>query len=77
MEELLRFLINELVEDKQAVKIVTETDGDKVNYKVNVAESDMGKIIGRQGKISKAIRTIVKAASKDNKIYNVEICDEL
>mgnify|MGYP000344549093 CR=1 FL=1 len=77
MEELLRFLINELVEDKQSVKIVTETDGDKINFKVNVAENDMGKIIGRQGKVSKAIRTVIKAAAKDNKIYNVEICDEI
>ena len=37
----------------------------------------MGKIIGRQGKVSKAIRTVIKAAAKDNKIYNVEICDEI
>lgn len=72
MIELVKFLVSELVENKDEVVISQE---DTV-IKVSVNKSDMGKIIGRQGKIAKAIRTIVKAASaNENKKYTVEILE--
>lgn len=70
MTELVEFLVKELVDDKEKVSIVL--DGDVIN--ISVSKDDMGKVIGKQGRIAKAIRTIVKAASiKDNKKYTVEI----
>ena len=72
MRELVEFLINSLVDDKSAVKV--EVDGESVN--VTVSKEDMGKIIGKQGRTAKAIRTIVKAAAaKDGKKFNVELIE--
>lgn len=72
MRELVEFLINSLVDDKSAVRV--EVDGETVN--VTVSKEDMGKIIGKQGRTAKAIRTIVKAAAaKDGKKFNVELIE--
>lgn len=72
MQELVEFLINNLVDDKSAVKV--EIAGETIN--VTVSKEDMGKIIGKQGRTAKAIRTIVKAAAaKDGKKFNVELIE--
>ena len=73
MKEVLELLITSLVEDKAAVK-VNGVDGEKSTiFEVRVAESDMGKVIGRQGKIAKSIRTVMKAlAAKENKRITIE-----
>jgi len=73
MKEVLELLITNLVEDKGAVK-VNQVDGEKsIIFEVRVAESDMGKVIGRQGKIAKSIRTVMKAlAAKENKRITIE-----
>ena len=72
MTELVEFLVKELVEDKDKVNVTL--DGDTIN--ISVSKDDMGKVIGKQGRIAKAIRTIVKAASsKENKKYTVEILE--
>jgi len=73
MKEVLELLITNLVEDKDAVK-VNQVDGEKsIIFEVRVAESDMGKVIGRQGKIAKSIRTVMKAlAAKENKRITIE-----
>ncbi len=72
MTELVEFLVKELVDDKESVNIAL--DGDVIN--ISVSKDDMGKVIGKQGRIAKAIRTIVKAASaKENKKYTVEILE--
>lgn len=72
MQELVEFLVNSLVDDKSAVKV--EIDGETVN--ITVSKEDMGKIIGKQGRTAKAIRTLVKAAAaKDGKKYNVELIE--
>ena len=73
MEELVRYLVTKLVADKEAVVITESEDG---VISVSVSKSDMGKVIGRQGKIAKAIRTIVKAASAgSDKTYSVDILE--
>ena len=73
MEELVRYLVTQLVDDKGAVRVTESEDG---TVSVSVAKADMGKIIGRQGKIAKAIRTIVKAASAGSeKTYSVDILE--
>ena len=73
MKEVLELLITNLVEDKGAVK-VNQVDGEKsIIFEVRVAESDMGKVIGKQGKIAKSIRTVMKAlAAKENKRITIE-----
>ena len=62
MVELVRFIVGELVDDREAI-VITETDG---VIKISVAQKDMGKIIGKQGRIAKAIRTVVRAAGLKN-----------
>ena len=73
MKDVLELLITNLVEDKAAVK-VNQKDGEKSTiFEVRVAESDMGKVIGKQGKIAKSIRTVMKAlAAKENKRITIE-----
>lgn len=77
MEELLRFIAKSLVDDPEAVQVSAKEDGDSVILELSVASADMGKVIGRQGRIAKAIRTVVKAGSvKENKKYMVEIVEQ-
>ena len=73
MKETLETIIKSLVEFPDQVT-VTEVSGEKsVVLEVKVAETDMGKVIGREGKIAFAIRTVMKAlASKEQKKVNVE-----
>lgn len=73
MKEILQIIIENLVENKEAVQI-NEVEGEKsIVYEVKVADGDMGKIIGKQGKLAKSIRTVIKAvASKEQKRVSVE-----
>lgn len=74
MKELVEVIAKSLVDCPEEV-IVTETeDNDTIFVELKVAASDMGKVIGRQGRIAKAIRTVVKAASsKSEKKVVVDI----
>ena len=76
LEKLLLILARSLVEEPDAVEVSgTETDS-RVDLELRVAQEDMGKIIGRQGRTIRAIRTVVKAASvKLGKRVNVEVPD--
>ena len=73
MKEILETIILNLVDNKEAVE-VKEIEGEKsVVYEVKVADGDMGKIIGRQGRLAKSIRTVIKAvANKEHKRVTVE-----
>ena len=63
MTELLEFLVRSLVEDPAAVVVEElEEDGDLV-YEISVAEDDLGRVIGKGGRVANAIRTIAKAAA--------------
>lgn len=74
MEELVKYIAQHLVDKPDEVKTVTKEEESAVIIELSVAPEDMGKVIGRQGRIAKAIRTVVKAASiKQNKKYMVEI----
>ena len=74
MVELVKYMICELVSDKDAVEVFLDEDGSTV--KVKVAKGDMGKIIGKEGRIVKAIRTIVKAVSAKGEIkYSVSVLE--
>ena len=74
MKDLILFLAKSLVENPDAVQ-VTETEGpESIIIELNVAPEDMGKVIGKQGRIAKAIRSVLKAATaKDSKPVVLEI----
>ena len=76
MKELLLYMAKNLVDDPEAVT-VTETSGeDGKGLELRVAEGDMGKVIGRQGRIAKEIRTIIKTvAQRTGEKVTVEIVD--
>jgi len=76
MKEILETIILSLVDNKDAVKI-TETQTDNfIKLQVKVSSEDMGKVIGKQGKIANAIRTIMKSfAVKENKKISIDFMD--
>jgi len=76
MKEILETMILNMVDDQQAVTINEKVDEKTVTYEVKVAESDMGRVIGKQGKTAKAIRMVMKAISgKEHKKVVVEFVD--
>ena len=75
MQELLTFVAKSLVDHPDQV-VVRETEAEAIILELSVADEDMGKVIGKQGRIAKAIRTVVKAASaKGEKPVNQEIME--
>ena len=74
MKDLLEYVVKSLVNNPDSVQIdESENDGEVV-FEVRVAPEDMGRIIGKGGRIAKAVRSLMKAASfKENKRVNVEI----
>lgn len=73
MKEILELIIKSLVDNKDVVSIEEVTDDKSVTYEVKVAEEDMGKVIGKQGKIARSIRSVIKAiAIKEHKRVRVE-----
>ena len=76
MKDVLELVIKNLVENQDEVSINEKNDGKTILYEVKVAGSDMGKVIGKQGKMAKAIRTLMKSvAGKEHKKVNVEFLD--
>ena len=73
MKDLLLYMAKSLVDDPDSVT-VTEVEGETTVLELRVAPEDMGKVIGKQGRIAKALRSVVKAAAtKANKKVVVEI----
>ena len=76
MKESLESIIFSLVEDNSSVSIKESVDGTNVKYEVKVAEKDMGRVIGKKGKIAQSIRTVMKAiAAKEDKKVVIEFID--
>ncbi|MBZ4653851.1 MAG: hypothetical protein JG781_1190 [Peptococcaceae bacterium] len=77
MEELVKTLAQALVDRPEAVTVTRREDGETVIIELRVAPTDMGKVIGKQGRIAKAIRTVVKAAAvrEENKKVIVDIVE--
>ncbi len=71
MKDILMFIIGSLVENPQAVKVGVSEDGDVVRFRLAVASSDRGKVIGKEGRVVKSIRTVLQtaAARQNKKIY--------
>ena len=76
MQELLTFVAKSLVDHPDQV-VVRETEAEAIILELSVADEDMGKVIGKQGRIAKAIRTVIKAATaKNSKPVYVEIVED-
>ena len=74
MLALVEHLAKSLVDQPEAVKVTQVEDGKEITIHLTVAPEDMGKVIGKQGRIAKSIRSVVKAASsKEDKKVVVEI----
>ena len=74
MTDLLAYLARELVDDPEAVRVEEEERDDALVLVLHVAPDDVGKVIGRQGRIARALRTLVRASSaRDGRRVLVEI----
>ncbi|MFI3209117.1 MAG: KH domain-containing protein [Eubacteriales bacterium] len=74
MKNLVEVIAKALVDDPDSVVVTEKQDGKTTVIEVHVSESDMGKVIGKQGRIAKAIRSVVKAAAaKEDKKVIVDI----
>ena len=74
MKKLVEVIAKSLVDHPEEVVVTEKEDGKALVIEVKVAESDMGKVIGKQGRIAKAIRSVVKAAAaKEDKKVIVDI----
>ena len=74
MKELVEVIAKSLVDHPEDVRVAEEQEDRQVTLKLHVDEDDMGKVIGRQGRIAKAMRTVVKAAAtRENKKVSVDI----
>ena len=76
MKQVLESIIKNIVENQEAVSINEKAEADRITFEVKVAETDMGRVIGRQGKVANSIRTVMKAlGSRDRKRVNIEFLD--
>lgn len=74
MVELVEYIAKSLVDNPDSIKLESKETDEQIDISLYVLQSDMGKVIGRQGKIAKAIRGVLKAISlKENKRVNLEI----
>lgn len=68
MKELVEYIVRSLVENKDAVSVSIEENDEETVVKVSVADEDMGRVIGKSGRVASSIRTIVKSlAGKDKR----------
>ncbi|MBO8126726.1 MAG: KH domain-containing protein [Firmicutes bacterium] len=76
MKELVEFLAKALVDNPDQVQVAVFEEEDNIRLELKVADADIGKVIGRQGRIAKAIRTVLKAAAvKNGKKVSLDILD--
>lgn len=76
MKEIIETIILNLVDNRDAVEVKETQDENFIVYEVKVANEDMGKVIGRQGRLARSIRTVVKSiAGREHKKVSVEFID--
>lgn len=74
MLDLIKYIVNTFAEKKDEVEFKVEEKENAIEVTVLLDDSDMGKVIGKQGKIAKALRTLVKSATpRESKRYSIEI----
>lgn len=77
MKEMLETIIFSLIEDKEAMEITQRDSEKEISFEVKVASTDMGRVIGKQGRVAKAIRTMMKTlAGKEHKKVMIEFIEK-
>ena len=77
MSELLEYLAKRLVDEPDAVRVERVDEEDAVVLRLHVAQDDLGKVIGRQGRIARALRTVVRAGSaREHRRVQLEIVEK-
>ena len=77
MLDLIKYIVEQFADDKESVQYDVNEKDRVVEVTITLPASDMGKVIGKQGKIAKALRTLVSAATPRNqKRYVIEICEK-
>lgn len=76
MKDTLSFLVTSIVDKPRKVVVTEEEDNAVINFTIKVADEDIGKVIGKEGKIIKALRNVMKIpAIKENKRINITIAE--
>ena len=76
MKDLLIYIVSHLVDDPDSIEVIEHENEDETVLELHVAKGDIGKVIGRQGRIAKEIRTIIRGAgNREGKRVTVEIAD--
>lgn len=76
MKELVAHIAEALVDNPDQVKVVENDNGDMINIELTVAQEDLGKVIGKQGRTARAMRSILSAsAARDNKKSRLDILE--
>lgn len=76
MKEVLELIVKSLVSNPDSVQISENVTNNSIELKVKVAKDDIGKVIGKQGRLAKSIRTVIKSlAGKENKKVEIEFLD--
>ena len=76
MKEILKTIIENLVDDINSIEVTETENNNIVDLQVKISKDDMGKVIGKQGRTANAIRTLMKSvAGKENKKINIEFVD--
>ncbi len=76
MKKTLEYIITQIVDEPKEVEITEQEDNGMINFTIKVAPSDMGKIIGKNGKVIRAVRNVVKiSAIKQNKKINIALME--
>ena len=76
MKKALEFIVAQIVDDPEKVEISETEENEMINFAIKVAATDMGKIIGKNGKVIRAIRNVIKiAAIKQNKKINIALTE--
>ena len=74
MEELVKYIVTKLVDDEEKVNVESTREGDSIDIVITVSPDDVGKVIGKNGKVAQAIRSILhSAAHKEAKKYILKI----
>lgn len=76
MKKALEYIVTQIVDEPEKVEISQEEDSGMINFAIKVASQDMGKIIGKNGKVIRAIRNVIKiSAIKQNKKINIALTE--
>ncbi len=75
MKELIGYIAGQLVDEPESVQVNEREEDDTLTVELRVAKDDLGKVIGKQGRTARAMRSLLAAASQENKRTRLEILD--